>query len=115
MNIENKTINALILMGAPMKSKGAKYIVEAMRIFDESNEWTNLKTDCLYEKIAEKHNTKPSRVERNITNVFLTIVSKGNVEYSDKYLGKNSRGNTNRLATLYIRLKQEDSDAERIY
>ena len=115
MNIENKAINALILMGAPMKSKGAKYIVEAMRIFDESNEWTNLKTACLYEKIAEKHNTKPSRVERNIITVFLNIVSKGNVEYSDKYLGKNSRGNTNRLATLYIRLKQEDSDAESIY
>ena len=115
MNIENKAINALILMGAPMKSKGAKYIVEAMRIFDESNEWTNVKTVCLYEKIAEKHNTKPIRVERNIRTVFLTIVSKGNVEYSDKYLGKNSRGNTNRLSTLYIRLKQEDGDAERIY
>ena len=115
MNIENKTINALILMGAPMKSMGSKYIVEAMCIFDESNEWTNIKTTCLYEKIAEKHNTTPRCVERNIRTVFLTIVSNGNVEYSDKYLGKNSRGNTNRLATLYIRLKQEDSDAERIY
>ena len=115
MNIENKAINALILMGAPMKSMGSKYIVEAMRIFDESNEWTNIKTTFLYEKIAEKHNTNPRCVERNIRTVFLTIVSKGNVEYSDKYLGKNSRGNTNRLATLYIRLKQEDSDAERIY
>ena len=115
MNIENKAINALILMGAPMKSKGAKYIVEAMRIFDESNEWTNVKTACLYEKIAEKHNTKPSRVERNIITVFLNIVSKGNVEYSDKYLGKNSRGNTNRLATLYIRLKQEAGNEESIY
>ena len=115
MNIENKAINALILMGAPMNSKGAKYIVESMKIFEESNEWTNIKTTCLYEKIAEKHNTDPRRVERNIRTAFLTIVSKGNVEYSDKYLGKNSRGNTNRLATLYIRLKQEDSDAERIY
>ena len=113
--MEKRVINALISMGAPMKSKGAKYIVESMKIFEESNEWTNIKTTSLYEKIAEKHNTKPIRVERNIRTVFLTIVSKGNVEYSDKYLGKNSRGSTNRLATLYIRLKQEDSDAERIY
>lgn len=115
MNIENKTICALFLMEAPMKSKGTKYIVESMKIFEESQEWTNLKTACLYEKIAEKHNTKPSCVERNIRSVFLNIVSKGSNYYSDKYLGKNSRGNTNRLATLYIRLKQEDSDAERIY
>ena len=115
MNIENKAIDAMILMGAPMKSMGSKYIVEAIRIFDESNGWTNIKTTCLYEKIAEKCNTTPKRVERNIRTVFLTIVSKGNVEYSDKYLGKNSRGNTNRLATLYIRLKQEAGDEESIY
>ena len=115
MNIENKTINALILMGAPMKSMGAKYIVEAMRIFDESHEWSNIKTSFLYEKISEKHNTDPRRVERNIRTAFLTIVSKGKAEYSDKYLGKNSRGNTNRLATLYIRLKQEAGDEESIY
>lgn len=115
MSIEIKTINALVLMGVPVKSKGARYIVESMKIFEESHEWTNIKTTCLYEKIAEKYNTKPDCVERNIRHAFLTAVSKENTEFSDKYLGKNSRGNTNRLATLYIRLKQEAGNEESIY
>ena len=113
--MEKRVINALISMGAPMKSKGAKYIVDAMGVYDSSENWTNVKTMALYEEIAKNNKTTLLRVERNIRTAFLTIVSKGNVEYSDKYLGKNSRGNTNRLATLYIRLKQEAGDEESIY
>ena len=115
MNIEKKAINALILMGAPMKSTGTKYIVEAMSIFDESAEWTSVSTISLYEEIAKKYNTKASCVERSIRYLFLKLSSEKNNEYMDKYIGKNSRGNTNRLAVLYIRLKQEDGDEERIY
>lgn len=115
MNIEKKAINALILMGAPMKSNGSKYIVDAMRIFDESNEWTSVNTLFLYEEIAKKYNTNPSCVERSIRYIFLKLSSDKNNEYVDKYIGKNSRGNTNRLAVLYIRLKQEAGDEESIY
>ena len=114
MNIQKKAINALILMGAPMKSKGAKYIVESMKIFEESNEWTNVNTMSLYKEIAKKYGTTASCVERSIRYLFLKLVSKGSNEYMDKYIG-NSRGNTNRLAIFYIRLKQEAVNEESIY
>ena len=103
MNIENKAINALILMGAPVKTNGAKYVVEAMRIYDESAEWTSVNTLFLYEEIAKKYNTTASCVERSIRYLFLKHSSEKNNEHMDKYIGKNSRGNTNRLAILYIR------------
>ena len=115
MNIQKKAINALILMGAPVKTNGAKYVVEAMRIYDESAEWTSVSTLFLYEEIAKKYNTTAICVERSIRYIFLKISSDKNNEYVDKYIGKNSRGNTNMMAVLYIRLKQEDGDAERIY
>lgn len=115
MNIQKKAINALILMGAPMKTNGTKYIVEAMRIFDESTEWTSVNTLFLYEEIAKKHNTTASGVERSIRYIFSKLSSEENNEYMDKYIGKNSRGNTNRLAILYIRLKQEAGNEESIY
>ena len=114
MNIQKKAINALILMGAPVKSNGAKYVVEAMRIYDESAEWTSVNTLFLYEEIAKKYNTTASCVERSIRYLFLKLVSKGSNEYMDKYIGK-SRGNTNRLAIFYIRLKQEEVNEESIY
>ena len=115
MNIEKKTIDALILMGAPMKNAGAKYIVEAIRIYEKSVEWTSVSTMSLYKEIAQKYGTTEVSVERSIRYLFFKLVSKGNNEYMDKYFGKNSRGNTNRLATFYIRLKQEAGDEESIY
>ena len=115
MNIQKKAINALILMGAPVKSNGAKYVVEAMRIYDESVEWTSVNTLFLYEEIAKKYNTTASCVERSIRYIFLKLSSDKNNEYVDKYIGKNSRGNTNMMAVLYIRLKQEAGDEESIY
>ena len=36
MNIENKAINALILMGVPAGSKGFKYITDVMCLFEKN-------------------------------------------------------------------------------
>ena len=112
--MEKRVINALISMGAPMKTKGTKYIVDAMGVYDSSENWTNVKTMALYEEIAKNNKTTLLRVERNIRHVFLGLVTKGNIEAVERYLGKNSRGNTNRLATLYIRLKQEENNERSI-
>ena len=112
--MEKRVINALVSMGAPMKTKGAKYIVDAMGVYDSSENWTNVKTMALYEEIAKNNKTTLIRVERNIRHVFLVLVTKGNIETVERYLGKNSRGNTNRLATLYIRLKQEENNERSI-
>ena len=112
--MEKRVINALVSMGAPMKTKGAKYIVDAMEVYDSSENWTSVKTMALYEEIAKNNQTTLLRVERNIRHAFLSLVTKGNIEAVERYLGKNSRGNTNRLATLYIRLKQEENNERSI-
>ena len=84
--MEKRVINALISMGAPMKAKGAKYIVDAMGVYDSCENWTNVKTMALYDEIAKNNKTTLLRVERNIRHVFLGLVTKGNIEAVERYL-----------------------------
>ena len=105
--MENKVYNALIDMGSPIKAQGVPYIAEALRIYDSSADWLSIGTMDLYSKIAEKYRTTPARVERGIRYVFDYTSKSGDPVAVEKYIGKNVKGKSNRLATFYIRLKQE--------
>ena len=106
--MKEKVYNALIDMGAPVKARGAQYIVDAMCIYDYADDWTKVKTMDLYAEIAKKHGSEYTRVERDIRYTFLKCVSNASEKALEKYFGGNTRGNTNRLAALYIKLKRED-------
>lgn len=106
--MKEKVYNALIDMGAPIKTRGAQYIVEAMCIYDSADEWTQVRTMDLYAEIAKRYGTEATRVERDIRYAFLKCVSNASEKAVEKYFGGNTRGNTNRLAALYIKLKRED-------
>lgn len=106
--MKDKVYNALIDMCAPIRTRGAQYIAEAMCIYDSAEQWTDVKTLELYSEIAKKYGNEPTRVERDIRYTFSKCISKGSEKAVEKYFGGNTRGNTNRLAALYIKLKRED-------
>lgn len=107
-----KIEDVLLKMGVPAGIKGFTYITDAIQIFDEMG--TNISiTKELYPAIAERNNTTPSRVEREIRHAFEVVRSrKGNLEVVEKYIGFKKCNNSSSLKTLYIRIKQDCKETE---
>lgn len=106
--MKNRAFNALIKMGMPADISGFRYIVEAMRLFDEPK-WRYEKTTILYEEIAKMSNVKASNVERAIRHAFSFTTKDTRVrEEVERYLPTKNTSNGNLLHVLYIKLKQEE-------
>lgn len=105
--MRNKAINALLEMGMPANLKGFDYIVDAMCLFEQDDEWRTGKTTTLYWKIGQMRKTTPARVERAMRHAFQTVLTTGNISAVNKYLTFQNMTNSNLLAVLYIRLSQE--------
>ena len=65
--ITEKTISKkLRQIGMPVSTKGFVYIKTAVNLIESDENYIYAITKRLYPDIAEKHNTKPQRVERAI-------------------------------------------------
>lgn len=106
VQMKNKTINALLEMGAPANTKGFQYIVDAMCLFEDES-WRSGKLMAVYWKLAEMHGDTYSRVERSIRHAFSVVITKGDLNAVEKYLTLQNTTNGNLLKTLYLRLSQE--------
>lgn len=102
--MEKKVIDVLMKMGMPANIKGFKYIVDAIRIFEEDG---NCTTVDLYNRIAELNKDTYTRVERAIRHAFSIVRRDKENELYKKYLSCENETNGNLLATLYYRLKTE--------
>lgn len=106
--VREEVMEVLMKIGMPANIKGFMYICDAMWIFDEDPYYPDGKICTLYYKIAKKHETTPSRVERAIRHAFENALTKGNVSVVERYLDLNNTQNSNLLKKLYFRLKQEE-------
>lgn len=106
--MKNKVINALIEMGVPANIKGFGYIVDAILIFEENEDWVSVKSMALYSKIAKMNGDTYTRVERAIRHAFSSVLRNGEPIVVNKYLTYQNASNSNLLAILYYRLKMEE-------
>lgn len=108
--MRNRIINALIELGLPANVKGFKYIVEIVSKYAEDESLTSGKLEVLYYMLGKKEEASPQMAERNIRTSFGIIYKEGDQEAVKKYLPFQIRTNGNSLATLYLRLKQEEEN-----
>lgn len=109
-SMRNRIINALIELGLPANVKGFKYIVEIVSEYAEDESLMSGKLEVLYYMLGKKEEASPQMVERNIRTSFGIIYKEGDQEAVNKYLPFQIRTNGNSLATLYLRLKQEEEN-----
>ena len=108
--MRNRIVNALIELGLPANVKGFKYIVEIISKYAEDESLMSGKLEVLYYMLGKKEEASPQMVERNIRTSFGIIYKEGDQEAVEKYLPFPIRTNGNSLATLYLRLKQEEEN-----
>lgn len=107
--MRKKTIDALIEMGVPANIRGFDYICDAMEIYFEDESYVTSKRRELYDRIADKHGTTWTRVERCIRHAFEKAVVYGNLDSLNKYMTAAQKPtNGNLLACLYLKLKDHD-------
>lgn len=103
--MKNRATDALLKCGIPCNIKGFSYIVHAMELFD--NGWKDVKTTCLYMKIAKDFDTTASRVERAIRHalgfIYATSLQSEVKNYFDLYNQRNGV----QLSCFYYRLCRE--------
>lgn len=104
--MKNRATNALLEMGMPADIKGFRYIIEIMELYKDENV-RHGKMMELYKKIADNHDTTPSKVERAIRHAFETVLNRGRLNIVQKYITFDNTTNGNLLAIFYIRLSQE--------
>lgn len=108
--MRNRIINALIELGLPANVKGFKYITEIVNEYAKDESLMSGKLEVLYYMLGKKEEASPQMVERNIRTSFGIIYKEGDQEAVKKYLPFQIRTNGNSLATLYLRLKQEEEN-----
>lgn len=74
-------------VGIPANIRGYRYIRTAIIECVEDNSYLNGITKLLYPKVAEKHNTTPTKVERAIRHAIDAAWHKGNEENIYSYFG----------------------------
>lgn len=109
-SMRNRIINALIELGLPVNVKGFKYIVEIISKYAEDEELMSGKLEVFYYILGKKDGVSSQMIERNIRTSFGIIYKKGDPDVVRKYLPFQIRTNGNSLATLYLRLKQEEEN-----
>lgn len=108
--MRNRIINALIELGLPANVKGFKYIVEIVNEYAKDESLMSGKLEVLYYMLGKKDGVSSQAIERNIRTSFGIIYKEGDQEAVKKYLPFQIRTNGNSLATLYLRLKQEEEN-----
>lgn len=93
----------LIKCGMPVGLKGFQYIPEACAVLAEE---PNIKITVMYEVVAKRVNSTPSRVERAIRHAFQRGYKLGNKAVYESCLG-NVRTNSNCLKMLLWKVKRE--------
>lgn len=81
--------NILSAYDLPTHTKGYVYIKEALQLIQEDLTLLNKVTTALYPRIAEKHNSSTSRVERAIRNTIELSVENGNQELYERSFAIN--------------------------
>lgn len=75
--LEISVTNTIHAVGVPANIKGYQYLRDAIIMSINDTELINAVTKQLYPKVAEKHNTSPSRVERAIRHAIEVACVRG--------------------------------------
>jgi two-component system response regulator (stage 0 sporulation protein A) len=78
--LEISVTNTIHAVGVPANIKGYQYLRDAIIMSINDIELINAVTKQLYPKVAHKHNTSPSRVERAIRHAIEVACVRGNEE-----------------------------------
>ena len=108
--MRNRVINALIELGLPANKKGFRYIVEIVNEYAKDESLMNGKLEVFYYMLGKKDGVSSQAIERNIRTSFGIVYENGNQDAVKRYLPFRNRTNGNSLATLYLRLKQEEEN-----
>ncbi len=85
-----KTIHSV---GVPANIKGYQYLRDAIIMSIKDTELINAVTKQLYPRVASRHNTSPSRVERAIRHAIEVACIRGNEEELYKLFGYTVQSN----------------------
>lgn len=100
----------LIKCGMPVGLKGFQYIPEACAVLAEN---PNIKITVMYEVVAKRVDSTPSRVERAIRHALVRTRKKGNPEMVQKYFGnENTNSSTLKLLVWHINREMEETANE---
>lgn len=85
--LQEKVIDVLYKLGMPANIKGYRYLKDAISMVVEDMDLLNSVTKKLYPKIATKHNTLSSRVERAIRHAIEVACERGQLEVINDMFG----------------------------
>jgi two-component system response regulator (stage 0 sporulation protein A) len=111
--LEISVTNTIHAVGVPANIKGYQYLRDAIIMSINDTELINAVTKQLYPKVAEKHNTSPSRVERAIRHAIEVACVRGNEEELYRLFGytvNNAKGkptNSEFIAMIADKLRLE--------
>ncbi len=111
--IEISVTNTIHSVGVPANIKGYQYLRDAIIMSIKDTELINAVTKQLYPKVATRHNTSPSRVERAIRHAIEVACIRGNEEELYKLFGytvSNNKGkptNSEFIAMIADKLRLE--------
>ncbi len=77
VDLESMVTSNLNQIGMPENIIGYQYVRTSIIMITENPDWLHSVTARLYPKVAEIHNTTPSKVERNIRNAIEIAWNKG--------------------------------------
>ncbi|MCD8049401.1 MAG: sporulation transcription factor Spo0A, partial [Clostridia bacterium] len=111
--LEISVTNTIHAVGVPANIKGYQYLRDAIIMSINDTELINAVTKQLYPKVAQKHNTSPSRVERAIRHAIEVACVRGNEEELYRLFGytvNNAKGkptNSEFIAMIADKLRLE--------
>ena len=111
--LEIYVTNTIHAVGVPANIKGYQYLRDAIIMSINDTELINAVTKQLYPKVAQKHNTSPSRVERAIRHAIEVACVRGNEEELYRLFGytvNNAKGkptNSEFIAMIADKLRLE--------
>lgn len=111
--LEISVTNTIHAVGVPANIKGYQYLRDAIIMSINDTELINAVTKQLYPRVAEKHNTSPSRVERAIRHAIEVACVRGNEEELYSLFGytvNNAKGkptNSEFIAMIADKLRLE--------
>ncbi len=111
--LEISVTNTIHAVGVPANIKGYQYLRDAIIMSINDTELINAVTKQLYPKVAEKHNTSPSRVERAIRHAIEVACVRGSEEELYSLFGytvNNAKGkptNSEFIAMIADKLRLE--------
>ena len=86
-SLEARITNIIHEIGVPAHIKGYHYLRDAIAMVVEDIELLGAVTKELYPRIAEKHNTTPSRVERAIRHAIEVAWTRGKMDTIENIFG----------------------------